>query len=434
MGPDNLQVSIKSQIDLEYTDSKGRAISIETQPFASGGEGYVHKIVGPTDYEGYCVKLYKGDKIKARLDKLSYMIEHPIKLSADLNYRICWPVDFVYLAGQVVGYIMQLAFEDSLSLYELYLKDDSEIFSRNSEKGIRNRLKLLYNVATSIQIVHFYNHIIADFKLQNVLYTQSGKISLIDMDSIQLSCGDKLLHKATAITPEYAYPLEINHLSLGYPLSKLFDSYSFAIVAYQILFGIHPFVAGYKQTNDYGELTDRIEAMKYGIYPLGRKMDYIQTVPRLHYYLYQLSTKAQNLFIETFELSKQIDITEWLDEFKSLIASDNSIRNPFFSNSKLPQILIKEKDIITTTGEFSLTWYCYNADVVYIGNNPMPISGINHKIIANSTNIEITANNAYGRSSLEVHIAIPSNYCISCGYKFYNYSDLYCTHCGAKKI
>lgn len=224
-------------------DSQNTAILIESNYFASGGEGNVYRIISPNKYQNYCVKLFHGDKVFSRLDKLEYMINHPLRIPSNTQYKICWPTDFVYNNSQPVGFIMPLAFSGSKSLYSLYLKDDNSIFDRRKDYGIRNRFKLLFNIANAISNLHHHGYIIVDFKPQNLLFSDAGQISLIDLDSIQIMLGDLLLYSPTAFTQEYAYPKEINNISQKKPCSKYWDTYSFAIVAYQLLTSIHPFIA-----------------------------------------------------------------------------------------------------------------------------------------------------------------------------------------------
>ena len=100
-------------------DSQNTAILIESNYFASGGEGNVYRIISPNKYQNYCVKLFHGDKVFSRLDKLEYMINHPLRIPSNTQYKICWPTDFFYNNSQPVGFIMPLAFSGSKTLYYL---------------------------------------------------------------------------------------------------------------------------------------------------------------------------------------------------------------------------------------------------------------------------------------------------------------------------
>ena len=64
-------------------DSQNTAILIESNYFASGGEGNVYRIISPNKYQNYCVKLFHGDKVFSRLDKLEYMINHPLRIPSN---------------------------------------------------------------------------------------------------------------------------------------------------------------------------------------------------------------------------------------------------------------------------------------------------------------------------------------------------------------
>ena len=109
-------------------DSQNAVMQIENNYFASGGEGNVYRIISPNKYKDYCIKIFHGDKIYSRLSKLEYMINHPLRIPSNTQYRICWPIDFVYKNDKKVGFIMPLAFSGSKSLYSLYLKDDNPVF------------------------------------------------------------------------------------------------------------------------------------------------------------------------------------------------------------------------------------------------------------------------------------------------------------------
>jgi len=416
-----------------YKDSKGNLLRLEQEPFASGGEGFIYRIQYPQQYSGYCVKIFRPNKFESRKNKIAYMIENPIILKEELNYRICWPIDFVFEETKAMGYIMKLAFEGSNGLYDLYLKDKSEKFNRGSEEGIKNRLKLLYNIGSSIAIIQYYNHVLVDFKPQNLLYTRSGKISLIDMDSIQLSNEQEFLFNATAMTPEYAYPIELKSFINGEPLSKYFDSYCFAVVAYQILFGIHPFVASYFPSSSLGEISDRIQAMKLGWYPLGRNKENARTIPRFHYYLYKLPQKLQRLFKESFDLTRQIEISEWMIVFEEIINSNNPIANPLYSESNLPEIFIQYKE--SKDGkEMVIDWYCYNTDKFTINGILLPISGKNQKFTLNSPYSEAIATNVFGNRTIRLDVSQKSLFCIKCGRKYLCMEDRFCIICGCKRM
>lgn len=199
---------------MQLKDSKGQLITIADSSFASGGEGDVYKVTGSL-YKDCCVKIFHEGKMAARQSKLDYMVKHPLNAPNNSVYRICWPKEFVFKGNECIGFIMPLAFDNSHSLYDINLKDGSELFVRATERGMTNRMKVLYNIANVISIIHQHGYVLADFKPQNILFTDSGKISMIDMDSIQIVENGKLVYGSTAATAEYAYPKELHLLKIG---------------------------------------------------------------------------------------------------------------------------------------------------------------------------------------------------------------------------
>ena len=77
-----------------------------------------------------------------------------------------------------------------------------------------------------------------DFKPQNVLVTSDGKVTIVDMDSVQISVGNKLLYRATAHTPDYVPP-EFYNLGVGkkeyHIISQSWDMFAVGVVFYSEL-------------------------------------------------------------------------------------------------------------------------------------------------------------------------------------------------------
>ena len=106
---------------------KGDIIELEVQPFASGGEGIIHKIISPKNYKDFCAKIYfdctdpsrKTDKkIQEREDKVGFMVQNKPKTTEDKKWKICWPNELIYDENVFVGFIMPLAFNNSVELFQ----------------------------------------------------------------------------------------------------------------------------------------------------------------------------------------------------------------------------------------------------------------------------------------------------------------------------
>jgi hypothetical protein len=82
---------------------------------------------------------------------------------------------------------------------------------------------------------------LVDFKPSNIIVTNSGKVAVCDIDSMQISNNGTVIHHAQVITAEYSPP-ESKFVKLGSTSIEVsWDKFGIASVFYQLLFGLHPF-------------------------------------------------------------------------------------------------------------------------------------------------------------------------------------------------
>ncbi len=419
-------------------NSKQERIKIDDVPFARGGEGAIYKI-SQSGYAEYCVKLFHPGKIESRIAKLDYMVEHQLVAPTNSQYRICWPVDFVYSNGKCVGFIMPLSFKGSHSLYDIYLKDDNPVFDRKIKNGVMNRLKLLFNIATAISILHKEGYVLVDFKPQNILFTDTGQISMIDLDSVQISINNKLLFPATAFTIDYAFPIELNLIGKNKIISTRWDCYSFSVVAYQILLGIHPFTASTDMKDEKGnEISGLSDLMFNNMFPFGHRKSDIKITPPIQFYFYNLPLKLQELFIQSFNLNSPTpSMATWLSVLIEIIGSNKIEENLFRQNPHPPIFIIFQKNIIKNKNidELDITWKSFYCESVRINN--IDVSSLNETRIAIPQNREVVIsiyNKYFGSRNQVLKFRQESVFCIKCGSKFIDESDVFCINCGAKRM
>ena len=239
-----------------YTGLSGKSITLGSL-IAKGGEGEVFSIVGDN---ANCIKIYHLNiRNKEKEEKLKYMsLNEPHNIEGK-NYKICWPKDVIYQKGKFVGFMMPKAFENSSLPYHLCQpnipKELPKIwhntFNRKSVQGIISRLKLSTNIVAAIKRIHdTEKYVIVDLKPQNLLVTSSGRVSIIDLDSVQISADDKIIFKAPVSTPEYTPPEASDIIKSNVPITKDWDVFSVGVVIYEILCGIHPYVGSAKPPND----------------------------------------------------------------------------------------------------------------------------------------------------------------------------------------
>ena len=293
-------------------NERGETIILADKPFASGGEGEVRKVISPTQYKNNCVKIYfKPKRTPQQEGRIRYMVANPPSKIQSEAFMIGWPTDLItHLNGEFVGFMMPLAFVGSIQLVNLTstnirpkLGDDwHRKFSRkNGVVALNSRLKLLKNLAIPIALLHATKkYVLKDFKPQNVLVTHTGKITIVDMDSVQIMEEKRLLYEGTAATPGYvppeAYKLNSNQLRF---LDKSWDNFAFGVVFYQVLFGIHPYSVTPKKMIDDSE-NSTVYSISQNLFPFGNKKHEIKDYARIHDKFTILPPEIQELFINAF--------------------------------------------------------------------------------------------------------------------------------------
>ena len=418
---------------MQLKDSKGQIVYIEDIPFAHGGEGDVHKVIG-TLYTDCCVKIFHNGKIACRKAKLEYMIKHPLVAPKNSNYRICWPIDFVFNGNDCVGFVMILSFPSSHLLYEIYLKEGSDFFERTTERGISNRLKLLYNISNAISILHVSGYLLVDFKPQNILFTNSGKISMIDMDSVQIVVDGNLKFGSTAITLEYAYPKELHKITAHLPLTTSWDVYGFAIVCYQILMGVHPFAAS---TNVVGVSTQD-QLMSNNLFPFGSRRKDIFTVPPPHYYYLMLEKNLRKLFVETFDLTKiPPSMFVWKNTLKDVIQNGvvvpNQLKTELKNGNPLFFLVSDMPENCNVNDLVDLEWKTFNCQKLIVKGVDSTGANIVKVSVPEDRIIEIVASNPKATIKKKIIFSVISLFCAQCGTNFEFTDNKYCSNCGAKR-
>lgn len=288
-----------------YTKQSGDKISLGSE-IAKGGEGIVFNIDNDDDN---CVKIYR-DSINTpeREGKLKYMISNPPLEIHGENHKICWPKDIIYKDGKFVGFLMSKSFDNSLLPYhlcqpEISKKLDSRwhsTYDRETQRGIVSRLKLCINIIAAVNRIHSINkYVIVDLKPQNLLITYSGKVSIIDMDSIQITEDSKVLFNAPVSTPEYTPPEAITIVSKKSIITKDWDIFSLGVLVYEMLFGIHPFVGSANPPND--NLNTIQEKIKINLTHVVNGKQAFKILPKPHKLFYSFPYDFKNIFKKIFE-------------------------------------------------------------------------------------------------------------------------------------
>ena len=307
-----------------YTDEKGKSITLGSL-IAKGGEGEVYNISGD---KNNCVKLYRERfRTKEKESKLKYMTNNPPQDIEGQSHKVCWPKEIIYEDGEFVGFLMPRAFENSLLPYHLCQlkiskKIDSkwhETFDRDSIKGTISRLKLCVNIIAAVNRIHATNkYVIVDLKPQNLMVSPSGKVSIIDMDSVQITENKEVLFKAPVSTPEYTPPEVSGVIKKQIAISKDWDIFSLGVLIYEILCGIHPYVGSAKPPNE--GLNTIQEKIKINLTHVVKGEDVFQTLPNPHKTYYSFNLDLKNIFKQIFKPYKLgVSTRPSLEEFGGIL-------------------------------------------------------------------------------------------------------------------
>ena len=290
-------------------------IDLDDEPFSSGGEGEVRKVVSsPPEYRDTCVKIYfKKVRTATQENKIRYMVNNPPARTKGDGYMMGWPLAVIVDEKRnFIGFLMHLAFRGSEQLVNLTSIKVSrklgpewhQCFDRsNGVFALISRLKLIHNIAIPIYLLHSTGkYVLKDFKPQNVLVTQTGSVTIVDMDSIQITNGNTLMFPGGPTTTEYMPP-EFYTRNVGknpsVPLSKSWDNFAVGVVFYQILFGLHPYVVTPKNESDdsSSEIYQNIAA---NLFPFGANSYAIERFPEPHNRFNRLPASIQMLFKRAF--------------------------------------------------------------------------------------------------------------------------------------
>jgi hypothetical protein len=126
---------------------------VDTEPFASGGEGNLYRIRKPAKYAKFVVKLYhQGKRTQARQQKVEYMIANPpIDYAQQDHYPIIWPQGLIFEQSGFAGFLMPFADGEKLEILCMpRLHRSLQVrwgrFDFTKADAVDRRLKLCFNI------------------------------------------------------------------------------------------------------------------------------------------------------------------------------------------------------------------------------------------------------------------------------------------------
>ncbi|MCP8687137.1 protein kinase domain-containing protein [Marinobacterium sedimentorum] len=212
----------------EVKDVFGHAYVL-TEKLGEGGQGVVWK----TDTPKVLIKGFTNkdpDLRKVWVDQISWLMRQDL---TDLH--IARPV--ALLQEPRAGYVMELM--DGLipltELLEKFVEEGVEGYLVTG--GLSRRLQLLKKLASTLAIMHGRGMLFGDLSPDNIYISsdvEHAETWLIDCDNISFESRPcRALY-----TPDYGAPELVNGKA---EFSTLTDIWSFAVIAYRLLTGNHPF-------------------------------------------------------------------------------------------------------------------------------------------------------------------------------------------------
>lgn len=296
-------------------------IRYEDAPIATGGEGDVHIVEGSLPaLRGTLIKVYRDlSRAAARLNKIDSLIRNPPPVVTHLQANtgsneplLAWPTHLVYNSrGQFIGFIMPRV-EHAIQLQELCSTSNRvearhgatwRRFKYQSTGSPALRLKLARNLAAALNSVHESGrYVLVDLKPANVLVRANGLLTLVDVDSVQVTENGLLLHRGPVATPPYTPPegQRLQNIASA-PLGATWDLFSFAVIVYELLLGIHPFTGHSIDRQTGCDLTTPEEKIERGYFANGRERGAFRLIPPPHARFNRLPHELRRLFLRCFD-------------------------------------------------------------------------------------------------------------------------------------
>lgn len=347
-------------------------IQLHETPLAGGGEGNLHAIQTPDNYQHLVAKIYHPKRRTAlRHQKILYLHKHPPKeFAKDSPITLVWPEELLFDENnQFIGFLMPWVAGEKLELLSLPNLPKKHTVAWNDfdfevDLKLKKRLDLCYKIASSIQYIHHTErYILIDMKPDNIMVTPDGKVALVDLDSVEVVENGETIYDAPVATPEYTPPdsyLENN--AVDPTQEDPWDRFGMAVIFYKLLLGIHPYAASAKPPYDqHSSLYQKIE---HGLFVHNPEMrQQFSTIPERHERYQRLPIAIQQLFERCFieghhEPYARPSAEEWVRVLRTynldLTLSDNQIQIPSIALQQIPDDLdLNQLFIVPTTRAIS---------------------------------------------------------------------------------
>ena len=389
----------------KYHLDNGMEVLVDANALGEGGEGGVYPVIAPANLKSSVAKIIlNGSRTIEKRYKVDYMIKNPPTEIKDRNGHsfLVWPEHLLFNNGQFVGFLIPRA--EGILLEELVstelgfypypqnnvrLGSEWHRFDRNSADAVVLRLKLCSNIAKAVYALHAAGHyVIGDLKPSNIFVQPNGLVSIIDLDSCQITENGQVRFESSMNTPEFNPPEMV-----GEQKDASWDLFILGIIFYKVLCGIHPFFGTCK--TPYQNCTLPELKIKEGLFPFGKKRIYFNVIPDQHNLFTHLPNIIQQLFLTCFEegISNPAIRPTASDWIEGLTAK------PVIKNFKA------DKEVVLDTQSFTLHWHTENGREAEIeGYGKVDLSGSIEVAPSGPNHFMLTVSNEFGVATQNLFI------------------------------
>ena len=200
-------------MQLYYCPGRKEMVEVADSPLAAGGEGAVHLIPA---HQGLVAKILKHPEADDRRARVETLIAH--SLHGSERWRFAAPEDLLLdrAAGQFAGYTMPLV-SNADALDEFF-----------DPGGTRYRRDPAFRVGLAIAVAELVSEmhrnaldiVICDLKPQNILADDHGNVTLIDIDSVQMTTIRGTTYLSSAWSNFYLAPSSMGRTSAASGASR----------------------------------------------------------------------------------------------------------------------------------------------------------------------------------------------------------------------
>lgn len=223
------------------TDQNGVQYEI-TQLLGRGGQGAVYAVKGGR----LAVKLV-GNRDNVHRDRLRNQLMHVRRLPLQ-DLALAKPLEM--LRPPHTGYLMEML-ADMVPIKSLICPRKGESASPAwyiASGGLHRRLHLLAKAAHTMSCLHGKGLAYSDPSPDNIFVSSDNsakEVWFIDTDNLRYECDQQTAHNV--FTPGYGAP-ELVLFRSG--VTSLTDAYALAVIAYQVLTLVHPFIGDWVSDGD----------------------------------------------------------------------------------------------------------------------------------------------------------------------------------------